>query len=60
MEYINRKQLAVILECHRHTASKMYSQYLEEVDKKPFQRLTIDDVSRIEKRRAKDIKDMLF
>ena len=60
MEYINKKQLGYILELHRHTAAKRYNQYLQVVGKQPFQRLTIEDVSMIEKRRAKDIKDMLF
>ena len=58
--YINRKQLAIVLECHRNTASKRYPVYLERSGKEPWQQLTLDDVSRIEKRRVKELKDMLF
>lgn len=58
--YINRKQLAVVLECHRNTASKRYSQYLEKAGKESWQQLTLDDVGMIERRRTKDLKDMLF
>lgn len=58
--YINRKQLAVVLECHRNTATKRYPQYLEKVGKEPWQQLTLDDVGRVEHRRTKDLRDMLF
>jgi len=60
MMYLNRRQLAIVLECSERTALRKYPTYLQKVGKENWQKLTIEDISYVEKRRIKDIKDMLY
>lgn len=60
MNYINRKQLGLILECSDKTARKRYRKYLEKAGKESWQQLTLEDVSIIEKRRINEIRSLLF